>query len=288
MAARPPSPRSGQHWTSKRPAASAGGRQRRLIRARASSEKRVWSLYLVWVDAKVALQPTANTKMPLSHFAIFSASFFLTLEPLAAPPQPVTHPEHITPSQPLPAAHLHAKPCPSFRLMSLHSFWSEPFQKDSPEPPCCITAAITGFFADTVWRFSKCSGIQNKIRLPDPATNWATGKALLLRLFVTWWLGDRLKFSMNMDMTVYASRRKISSTYLAGKYLYEKILECFWRWRLYICFVKDRWFLSSVWAWTVSSYYLKKDYMIHLALISIWIGVNLFCSAQYHIEIRPL
>lgn len=27
---------------------------------------------------------------------------------------------------------------------------------------------------------------------------------------------------MNMDMTVYASRRKISSTYLAGKYLYIK------------------------------------------------------------------
>lgn len=27
---------------------------------------------------------------------------------------------------------------------------------------------------------------------------------------------------MNMDMTVYASRRKISSTYLAGKYLYKK------------------------------------------------------------------
>lgn len=99
MAARPPSPRSGQHWTSKRPAVSAGGQRRRrlLIRARATLEKCVWGWYLVWVAAKVALQPTANTKITLSHFAIFSASLFLTLEPLAAPPQPLTPPRaHLT------------------------------------------------------------------------------------------------------------------------------------------------------------------------------------------------
>lgn len=83
MAARPPSPRSGQH--------------RPLVRAGATLEKRVWGWCLAWVAAKVALQPTANTKMPLSHFAIFPASFFLTLEPLAAPPQPPTPPRaHLT------------------------------------------------------------------------------------------------------------------------------------------------------------------------------------------------
>lgn len=137
---------------------------------------------------------------------------------------------------------------------------------------------------------SKGSGIQNKIRFPDPATNWAIGKTLLLRLFVTWWLGDRLKFPMNMDATVYASRRKKKKqahTWLVNICKKRKILECFWQGRLYICFVRGRLFLSSVWVWIVSSYYLKKDYLMHLGLISIWIGVNLFCSAQYHIQISP-
>lgn len=55
---------------------------------------------------------------------------------------------------------------------------------------------------------SQKAGIQNKIRFPHPTTNWAVAKALLLRLFVTWWLEDRLKFPMNMDATVYAFGRK--------------------------------------------------------------------------------
>ena len=98
---------------------------------------------------------------------------------------------------------------------------------------------------------------------------------------------------MNMDATVYASRRKKKTKKQAHTWLVnickkkKKILECFWQGRLYICFVSGRLFLSSVWVCTVSSYYLKKDYLMHLGLISIWIGVNLFCSAQYHIQISP-
>lgn len=63
-----------------------------LPRAPVGSKKCVWSLRLVWVCASFALQPPANTKPTLSHFSIFSTSFFRTLEALTASPQPLTPP----------------------------------------------------------------------------------------------------------------------------------------------------------------------------------------------------
>lgn len=100
----PPLPRP-QSVPLLQPVASQGATQ--LWWASPGSKKCVWSLRLVWVCASFALQPPANTKTTPSLFSIFSASFFLTLEPLAAPPQPLTPPwAHHT----LAAATCHSSP----------------------------------------------------------------------------------------------------------------------------------------------------------------------------------
>lgn len=94
-------------------------------------EKCVWSSHLVWVHVKVALHPPAHHQQ--QHHPLFlCASSLLTLEPLTVSPKNHWHHhQHITSSQQLPTAHLHTKPCPSFRLTSQHSLRNKPFQKDS-------------------------------------------------------------------------------------------------------------------------------------------------------------
>lgn len=144
VAARPPSPRSGRRCSCQWLAGAA----------RAASKRRIWSLYLVWVRAKVVLQPTANTKTP-------PAPFFHLLR-FVPPHVRATRSSTATTDTTTSTSHPRSRSPPLIsalnlvlllRLMSLRSLWSEPFQRDSPEPPRRITAAITGFFADTVWRF---------------------------------------------------------------------------------------------------------------------------------------
>lgn len=139
---------------------------------------------------------------------------------------------------------------------------------------------------------SKGSRIQNKIRFP--------------------WSGDKLSFwegafAKTLCDTMIVSQAQIPYEY--GCYCLcleqEKKKNQAHTWLVNICrkrkslgllkaryaiflFVGNRSLLSNVWAWIVSFYYLRKDYLMHQGMISIWIGVNLFCSAQYRKQISPL
>lgn len=85
------------------------------------------------------------------------------------------------------------------------------------EPPCCITAAITGSFADTGWRLKRLwDSKQNQVSWSSDKLSYWEGA--FAKTLCDMMIGRQAQFPMNMDATVYASRRKKSSTYLTGKY----------------------------------------------------------------------
>lgn len=76
------------------------------------------------------------------------------------------------------------------------------------ELPRCITAAITGFFADTAWHLKRLrDSKQNQVSWSRDKLSYREGA--FAKTLCDMMIGSQvLKFPMNMDVTVYASRRE--------------------------------------------------------------------------------
>ena len=129
----------------------------------ASGEKCIWSSHLVWVHVKVALHPPSRhhhqaPPTPPSPFSLrlrFIPSHIRASHSLTTTTDNTTSTSHLRSSYPLLIFTLNLVLLSGLRLNTPSEISHFKKIHEQLEPPCCITAAITGFFADTVWRLKR-------------------------------------------------------------------------------------------------------------------------------------
>lgn len=102
------------------------------------------------------ITPTHHQHQHHPLFFSVSASSFLTLEPLTVSPQPLTSPRaHPRTGYPPFIFTLNLVLLSGLRLNTPSEISHFKKIHEQLDPPCCKTAAITGFFADTAWRLQR-------------------------------------------------------------------------------------------------------------------------------------
>ena len=196
----------------------------------ASGEKCIWSSHLVWVHVKVALHPPSRhhhqaPPTPPSPFSLrlrFIPSHIRASHSLTTTTDNTTSTSHLRSSYPLLIFTLNLVLLSGLRLNTPSEISHFKKIHEQLEPPCCITAAITGFFADTVWRLKRLrDSKQNQVSWSsDKLSYWEGAFAkTLCDMMIGRQAQIPYEYGCNCLCLQEKKKTKKTGTYLTGKYL---------------------------------------------------------------------